>query len=183
MLNTLRFLGVVIGSALFALGSAKALLTGLASGEFLGKKGAAVASLHASPVKFVLAALFFAAVSAGFSALTYHLFRKGPEGLARMTQEVDEERRAKAAARAQRTPGKLPYIASGVLFAMAVGLTMVTLRSRDGADGYLTLFSALYAFGCAVGGVIALAFSKHRAVSKGALLLLGALVVASVFFK
>ena len=180
----LKYLGVVVGSGLFALGAAKTLLTGLASGEFHGKNGVVVATLHGGPVKFLVFALFLAAASAGFAWLTYSVFRQGPQGLAQAERaQGDEQRQARKQAARARRPAQWPYVVATVLFIASAVLAAVAAHSRGGSAGYLTLFSALYAVACAIGGVIALMFSPQKRIALTAMSLLGLLMVLSVFFK
>jgi len=107
-MSVLRYLSQLAMSLLFALGAANALLQGLLSGSFSGRKGATF-PLHGSPVWFGVIACFFAAVTLCFSYLAYCTFLAGPDGVQRDADALQESRdrqrrRQKAALKSSRVP-------------------------------------------------------------------------------
>lgn len=116
----LRYLAVLLCSALFSLGSAKMLVEGLASGQYHGAKSTRI-FFSASPIKFSLMTVFFVVVCVLFGYLAWATFRDGPGKVEADLDAVEAQRRARRAL----TRKKAQPSTGGLLFKIVVAAAAI----------------------------------------------------------
>lgn len=116
----LRYLAVLLCSAVFSLGSAKMLVEGLASGQYHGAKSARI-FFSASPIQFSLMTVFFVVVCVLFGYLAWATFRDGPGKVEADLDAVEAQRRARRAL----TRKKAQPSTGGLLFKIVVAAAAI----------------------------------------------------------
>ena len=167
-------------SLLFALGAANALLQGLLSGSFSGRKGATF-PLHGSPVWFVVIACFFGAVTLCFLYLAYRIFLAGPNGVQRDADALQESRdRQRRRQKAALKSSRVPYVIAAVLLVISAGMGVAAKQPSVGFEG---LLAGVAAFATAFGAVVALSLGSNRVLARAAQAVLVLVVLAALVFK
>ena len=116
----LRYLAVLLCSALFSLGSAKMLVEGLASGQYRGAKSARI-FFSTSPIQFSLMTVFFVVVCVLFGYLAWATFRDGP---VRVEADLDAVKAERIAQRT-RVRKKAPPSTAGLLLKIVVAAAAI----------------------------------------------------------
>jgi len=117
----LRYLAVLLCSAVFSLGSAKMLVEGLASGQYRGAKSARV-FFSASPIQFSLMTVFFVVVCVLFGYLAWATFRDGPGKVEADLDAVEAQRRERRRTREKAQPSTGGLLFKIVVAGAAIGL-------------------------------------------------------------
>ena len=118
----LRYLAVLLCSAVFSIGSAKTLVEGLASGHYRGAKSVQV-FFSTSPIQFSLMTAFFGVVCVLFGYLAWATFRDGPVRVEADLAAVKAERIAqRACVRKKAPPSTAGLLLKIVVAAAAIGV-------------------------------------------------------------